>query len=297
MKTTLHFMPEDEDGAERLADRMGLVSQPVHVHRFPDGESQVRVSKATDCSLLYCSLNNPNDKLIELMFAAHALRQSGTRRIVLIAPYLCYMRQDKAFTPGEAVSQQIICNYLDTLFDRLITVDPHLHRTATLDPLFQRTDISVLSAAPALAHHITQKAYASDTVLVGPDAESRQWIENVAHNVNMPFIVARKTRHGDRQVSIDLPETAIVKGRPAILIDDLVSTGSTLQAVTALLTSAGATWVDGLIVHALLSQQDEKDLIAAGIRTLASTDSVQHKSNQIWLASVLAEVLQTEIDP
>ena len=97
------------------------------------------------------TLNNPNEKLVELLLAAQTARTLGASHLTLVAPYLAYMRQDIAFQPGEAVSQRIVGRFLAGLFDAVITVDPHLHRVATLQEAVPVTQAVVLSGAPLLS--------------------------------------------------------------------------------------------------------------------------------------------------
>ena len=96
--------------ARRRAARRasGVPLHEIALHRFPDGELRVTVGAAAATTIIYASLDQPNDKLIALLFAAEALRRGGAKRLVLVAPYLCYMRQDAAFHAGEAISQQVI---------------------------------------------------------------------------------------------------------------------------------------------------------------------------------------------
>ncbi len=96
-------------------------------------------------------LIDPNDKLISILFAAEALRRNGAERLVLVAPYLCYMRQDAAFKAGEAISQKVVGRLLAETFDRVITVDAHLHRTKTIQSVFPGIEAEDLSAMPAIA--------------------------------------------------------------------------------------------------------------------------------------------------
>ena len=134
--------------AAALAGRISAPYSAVEVHRFPDGESRVRLpAELPDRAIFYCSLDHPNDKLVELLLAAGAARELGVRHLTLVAPYLCYMRQDKAFHPGEAVSQRIVGMFLAGQVDKLVTVDPHLHRVATLAEAVPARETLTLSAA------------------------------------------------------------------------------------------------------------------------------------------------------
>ena len=110
--SSLHAFAFHEEPARRLATALGADFRGIEQRRFPDGESLVRTAPEAGAAVLYCSLDHPNDRLVDLLLASSALRDSGVRSIVLVAPYLCYMRQDVAFQPGEAVSQKVVARLL-----------------------------------------------------------------------------------------------------------------------------------------------------------------------------------------
>ena len=152
----IHCLPESSAAASRLAGRLGVALREIEVHRFPDGELRVTVEPAAATSIIFASLDAPNDKLLAILFAAEALRRGGAKRLVLVAPYLCYMRQDTAFHEGEAISQKVIGKLLATAVDRVVTVDAHLHRTKTIAEVFPGIDADNLSAMPAIADYVKQ---------------------------------------------------------------------------------------------------------------------------------------------
>ena len=130
----LLYFDDEADAASRLAGAAGLTPAAIERHRFPDGELKLRLPCALpERVVLLRTLAQPNEKLVELLLAAHTARALGARHLTLVAPYLAYMRQDIAFVPGEAVSQRIVEHFLASLFDAVITVGPHLHRITTLD--------------------------------------------------------------------------------------------------------------------------------------------------------------------
>jgi ribose-phosphate pyrophosphokinase len=285
----VHAFADQEGPARRLADAMGLPFLPIVRHRFPDGESLVRVVPQPGRAVLYCALDRPNDRLVDLLLAASALRDGGAGPVELVAPYLGYMRQDIAFHPGEAISQRVIGRLLSAAVDRVVTVDPHLHRTADLGAVFAVPAVHA-SAAPLLGRAIAA-AYPAGTVLVGPDAESRPWVAAAAQAAGLPFLVGRKVRHGDRAVEIQIDGSAMVQGRAVVLVDDLVSSGVTACRAAALLRAAGAHSVDIHATHVLSTEGDLAAMHAAGIGRIVSTDSVAHASNAIPLAGLLAGLL------
>ena len=119
-------LPSGFEPAQRLARRLDIDCHEIAVHQFPDGELLVTAKPVAPVTIVYAPLDRPNDKLISLLLASEALRSEGARRLVLVAPYMCYMRQDTAFHSGEAVSQKVIGKLLADAFDRVITVDAHL---------------------------------------------------------------------------------------------------------------------------------------------------------------------------
>jgi ribose-phosphate pyrophosphokinase len=290
----LQCLPSSAAEAARLAARLGVSVHEIALHRFPDGELRVTVGPAAVTTIVYASLDQPNDKLLALLFASEALRRGGAQRLVLVAPYLCYMRQDTAFHAGEAVSQKVVGRLLADAVDRVITVDAHLHRTKDIHSVFPGIEADNLSAMPAIAEGL-RAGFDPKTVVVGPDEESQAWVSDLAARLGVQAAVARKTRRGDRSVEISFADPALFNGRPALLVDDIVSSGGTLMTCAKALQAAGATAVDAVVTHALFAPELAARLLQAGIRSLKSTDSIRHPSNAIALDAVLADALRKEL--
>jgi len=294
-KTAIQSLPSGAADARRLAARLGLSLQEIALHRFPDGEIRVTVGHAASTTIIYAALDLPNDKLIALLFAAEALSRAGAARLVLVAPYLCYMRQDAAFGEGEAISQKAVGRLIAGLVDRVITVDAHLHRTPDIAAVFPGIAAENLSAMPAIANALRSAGIDPATVVAGPDAESRQWVSDLAGQLGLAHIVARKIRRGDRSVEISFAEAALIAGRPVLLVDDIVSSGGTLIACAKALATAGATAVDAVMTHALFPPDMAAAFAKAGIRSIRSTSSVPHPTNAIPLDELLAAALRSEL--
>ncbi len=289
MKTCVVSLPDYQAAARRLAGQFNGDYRPICVHRFPDGESRVQIPVDLPDHLVICqSLDHPNDKLIELLLACQTARQQGVQRLTLVAPYLCYMRQDKAFHPGEAVSQQIIGRFLASLVDDVISVDAHLHRISHLSQAIPVDNAINLSAATALGEFLVGQVL--DPVLLGPDAESRQWVQQVAAVGGYDFGVAHKTRHSDVDVKVVLPDFDF-QDRTVVLVDDVVSSGHTLAQAAGQLRAAGAGAIHSLVTHALFAKGATELLQQAGIEHIWSSDSIPHPSNTIQLAGLLAQAL------
>lgn len=292
MSAAVFAFPEWPEPAQALAAELGVPCHRVELHRFPDGESLVRVPEGCETALLYRSLDDPNSKLIELLLAASALRDSGARKVVLIAPYLAYMRQDMAFHPGEAVSQKVVGGLIADRFDGIVTIDPHLHRITHLGEAIPGIPALSLSAAPVLAAAIDPE---ERPVLVGPDSESRPWAEAVAAPGGLDVLLGEKQRHGDRDVEITIPGIEAVAGRAAILVDDVISSGMTLIAAARLLLDAGASRVEALATHCLASAEALAAMDAAGIARVRSSETVKGATACLPVATLIAGALRADL--
>ncbi len=287
--TLLLYFEEDQAAATRLAQATALTLAPIHRHHFPDGEIKLRLPVPLPQKIvLLRSLHQPNEKLVELLLTASTARTLGASHLTLVAPYLAYMRQDIAFEPGEAVSQRIIGGFLAELFDAVITVDPHLHRVATLAEAIPTGDAIVLSGAPLLADLIHQRR--QQPLLVGPDEESAQWVAQAAARHGFDYAVCRKVRHGDREVVIELPATPVT-GRAVVLLDDVASSGHTLAQAARALLAAGAATVDVAVTHALFAEGAVRLVLDAGVSEIWSTDCIPHPSNAVAMAPLIAAAL------
>ena len=229
---------------------------------------------------------------MELGFAAATARELGARHLTLVAPYLCYMRQDKAFQEGQAISQRIVGNWLGDWFDTIITVDAHLHRIRSLNDVIGPAKAFNLSAKQLWVDLLRQRV--DQPILMGPDQESRQWVKKIAEGTGFDYAVAHKQRLGDRTVQIELPEISVAD-RTIILVDDVVSSGHTLAVIADLLKKAGAANIECLVTHALFINSAEQLLNNSGIKQIISSDSISHSSNGVCLAPLLAETLIRDI--
>ncbi len=283
----VHCFADSLPFAHSLATLLAAPVQCVDLHRFPDRESRVRVELPQGReAVLVRQLHDPNAKLLETLFAADALRRNGAMRVTLVAPYLPYMRQDVAFHPGEAVSQRVVGSLLASSFDRVLTLEPHLHRVSRLDAIAGR-GARALSATPALAEWIEEGG--RDCVVVGPDEESAPWVRRVAALADVPWVVGRKQRLSDRKVRIDFPE--LPKCRRAVLLDDIASSGVTLAVAARALKGRGVRFVDAVVVHAIFATGAMVRIRAAGVRRMVSCDTVPHPTNAIATAPLfLAEL-------
>jgi ribose-phosphate pyrophosphokinase len=282
--------PDYAAGARNLAEQLRLDLKQVDIHHFPDGESKLLLPTTLPEQLVICqTLDRPNQKLVELMLCAATAREMGAKSIILVAPYLCYMRQDKAFRPGEVVSQRIIGAFLAEHFDAVITVDAHLHRINRLSQAIPLQQALNLNATEPMGQFLRDNG--QQFLLVGPDAESEQWVAAIAAHAGLDYCIARKRRLGDNEVDVKLPEYDF-SGRDIVLIDDVASTGHTLEKAARELKQRHAGSISVLVTHALFVDDACSRLEQAGVDNIWSCDSIPHPSNCLSLGPLLAEGLR-----
>ncbi|KRB81208.1 phosphoribosylpyrophosphate synthetase [Sphingomonas sp. Root710] len=282
-------LPGNEAMAQQLATILEAQLGHIESRRFPDGESYVRFEEDVDRKhvVLVCTLAHPDSQILRLLFAADAARDLGARMITLVAPYLAYMRQDRRFRSGEAISSRSFARVLSGSFDRIVTVSPHLHRYKALSDLYP-VEALALDAAPLLAAWLA--SHVARPLLVGPDSESEQWVGRVARLAGAPYVVGRKLRSGDRDVSVELPGLDAFAGRHAIIVDDVISSGATVAATAGRLRAAGFARIGCLAVHGLQSGRDTATLLEK-VDALVTTDSVANDHGAIGLAPLIAEAV------
>lgn len=286
---TLLFLalPGNEALARALARELTCPVGSLAARKFPDGETYLRIeSECAERSVaLVCTLDRPDEKMLPLLFAADALRELGAMRVGLVAPYLAYMRQDRRFQPGEAVTSRSFARIVSDHFDWLATIDPHLHRLHGLDEIYS-IPTRVVHATPALGEWVAENI--ERPLLIGPDSESAQWVADVAMRADAPYLVLEKRRHGDRDVEVSVPHIEQFRDRTVVIVDDIVSSARTMAAAVKHLRAAGMAPPVCLGVHAVFASDAQRALDDAGAGLVVTTDSIPHGSNRIPIAGVLA---------
>jgi len=280
-------LPGNERLAAGLVAAMPAEAGRLTVHRFPDGESYVRIDTpvAGRHVVLACTLHDPDTKLAPLLFAAATARELGAARVGLVTPYLGYMRQDKRFQDGECITSVHFARLISSHVDWLATVDPHLHRRASLDEIFSIPG-AIVRAAPLIAQWV--RTHVPAPVVVGPDSESEQWVSEVARHAGVPWLVLEKTRRGDRDVSVSVPDAAALLGHTPVLVDDIISTARTMMAAARRLAADGGTGPVCIGVHAVFAGDAHAELLAAGASRVVTVNTIPHASNAIDATDAIA---------
>lgn len=274
----------------KIKEQLKLESGDITVRHFPDGESFVKLN--TDVKgkkiILVCGLDNPDQKAMALMFFADLLRELGAKEIILVAPYLGYMRQDIRFHEGEAITSNIFAKFLSKQVDYLITIDPHLHRHKSLNEIYT-IPTKVLHATKIISTWI--KDNVKQPLLVGPDEESRQWVADVAKNSNTPFIVLSKIRHGDKDVEVSVPEVEKYKDHTPILVDDIISTARTMIETIEHLHNAKMRPPICIGIHGVFSGNAFEELKKSKVAKIITCNTITHESNKIDVSPILSEAI------
>jgi ribose-phosphate pyrophosphokinase len=291
MSAVVLALPESTALARRVGELASMPLGVVESRQFPDGETYLRID--TECRgtsvVLACTLNRPDTKILPLLFLAAAARASGARRVGLAAPYLAYMRQDRQFRPGEAVTSRTFGRLLSGYVDWLITIDPHLHRYHALSDIYE-VPSRLVHAAPAVAEWIA--AHVERPVLIGPDVESAQWVADVAQRVGARSVMMQKTRHGDRAVQVSAPDLSAYRAHTPVVVDDAVSSGQTMVETVKQVLAAGLRAPVCVAVHALFSSTAEQALWDAGAAQIVSTTSVPHPTNRIDVVPLMISAIR-----
>ena len=296
MKRLIIPLPGNEVLAASLAQCLNVTLGESYFHAFPDDEVCVRLGTDVDGLdvVVVASLNRPNEKFLPLYYLADHLHASGALSVTLVAPYLAYMRQDKQFHSGEAVTSRQFARLLSGIVDRLVTVDPHLHRYASLNDIYT-IPTSVIHASAMISAWI--KSNVSMPVIIGPDSESKQWVAAVAHDADAPYCILKKERLNDDDVRIHLPDLqAYGPAYTPVLVDDIISTAHTMMEAVRLLGSTGMQQPICVGVHAVFTDDAYNNLMRAGVAKIVTTNTINHATNGIDMTDAICAVLHDEHD-
>lgn len=291
MKTLIFSYPDNETISNTIARQLNAPMGDVVFRSFPDQETylQIKSDVKDKYIIIVCSLFHPNEKIIPLLFFAKTAKDLGAKSVGLIAPYLSYMRQDKRFLPGESINSRIFGDLISHYYDWLITVDPHLHRHKALCEIYSiKTAVlhSTNLIADWISHHVQKP------VIVGPDAESSQWVKAVAKKANAPFLILEKIRRGDRDVEISVPNIHHYLNHTPVLVDDIISTARTMIETIKHLHHAKMPPAVCICVHAVFANHAYQDLLHAGIHQVITCNSIAHESNVIDISPILIDSIK-----
>ena len=290
MNSIIFALPGNESLASQLANKLNIEIGKTTLRSFPDGETYLRIQSDVKNKrvIMVCTLDNPDAKLLPLYFLSQTAKELGADCTCLVAPYLSYMRQDKQFNPGEAVTSTYFARFISDFADTLITIDPHLHRRHSMNEIYT-VPCKVLHAAGLISKWIRDNI--ESPVLIGPDSESEQWVSAVAKDAGAPFIVLEKIRKGDRDVEVTVPQVEKFKSHTPVLVDDIISTARTMIETIGHLKTAQMKPVVCIGVHGVFAKEAYENLKKAGAHSIVTTNTIMHPSNAIEIANLVSASL------
>ena len=273
-----------------IAKKLKKKHSNLIVDKFPDNELRIKIDqnlKNKEIVLVQSFYKNISDCVIEVIFASKTAYELGAKKVVLVAPYFPYMRQDKRFHRGEAISQRLIAGLIDKYFDAVYMMDPHLHRKNKLENIF-KIKAKKLTANSLLADYI--KKHIKNPVIIGPDEESYKWARNVANLLGVESRILKKKRYSSYHVKVRLNKKISLKNKNTVIVDDIVSTGHTILETLKILRKLGAKNIYCICVHGIFVDDALNKLKKSNIN-IVSTNTIPSKVAKIDVSGVIAEGL------
>ena len=271
---------------------MGFDVLPYDFRIFPDGESKFTVdAKLTGKSVYVVQSTYPpvDQHLFQLLLVSHHLSQEGAK-VTAVIPYLAYARQDKAFLPGEVLSLGVVSHLLRSAgVRRVVTVDIHSAEGLSLfaSPIYS------VSAIPSLVKYVRAKLNGDRPVVIAPDFGASKRTEAFATLYGVDHLQIKKTRNRTTgEVTIEEPDLD-VKGKTVLIVDDIISTGGTVEASTKTVIRQGASKVIAVCVHPLLVGNAIAKLESAGISEIIGTNTIPGKFSVVDVSDAIASHLGT----
>jgi len=283
--------PASKQLGEKIAELLRAETVPVAFKNFPDGESYIRIEGTVQNEevVIVQTTSPPQDsRLIQLALIADAAKTNGAKRVTAVVPYLAYARQDKAFLQGEAISIQTIARMLKTAgVNSLTTVNVHQEKVLAKFPFPAKN----VSAIPLLADYFKRKGLGKAFVLA-PDKGAMHIAEEAKTVLGgeCGYLEKRRDRYTG-QVTVK-KKTFNVKGKNAIIFDDIISTGGTIVVAANILKELGADNVHAACVHPLLIGDAEKRISEAGVKEIIGTNSVPSHVSKVSLAPLISKALK-----
>ena len=280
--------------AQEIAGKMGIELSPATIGRFSDGEIQVKITnsvRGADCYILQPTCAPVNENIMELLVIADALKRASARRITAVIPYYGYARQDRKAEPRVPITSKLIANLITASgIDRVLTVDLHARQIQG----FFDIPVDHLYARPVLFQYF-KELNLDNPIVVSPDAGGVERARAFAKLLNADLAIVDKRRPRPNEAAI-MNIIGDVKGRNAIILDDMIDTGGTLTKVADAIKNAGAITVYAAASHGVLSGQAIEKIQKSSLKEVVITNSITHdtdlpKIKVLSIASLLAEAI------
>lgn len=275
--------------AEKIAKRMGLKLSTSSVVRFSDGEIQVNIDdsvRGKDVFLIQSTSAPVNDNLMELLIMIDAVRRASAASVNIVMPYYGYARQDRKTRAREPITAKLVADMIQAAgADRVLSLDLHAPQIQG----FFDIPVDNLMGAPLLADYFLSNHLEEDAVVVSPDHGGVTRARKLAEFLGTSIAIVDK-RRPKANVAEVMNIIGDVKGKQAILIDDMIDTAGTITLAAQALKDAGATEVYACATHAVLSGPAVDRLNNSVIKSLVLTDSIQQPAEKNLDKMILVSV-------
>lgn len=270
--------------ATNLAKRLQQPLLQTTYKRFPDDEFYVRLhDNIAGQDVVIVQTAYPDPKIVELLLMQDAVHDADAKTITIVLPYFGYSRQDKKFEEGEAISARAIAQHISLHADCVITVDPHKEHILN----FFTVPAYSCSAVSTIAQYLKGKNI--DFVLA-PDKGAKERAREAASLINCEYDYLEKTRIDGQTVKIT-PKKLDARGKHVAIIDDIISTGSTMAQSIKELKKQGAASVSVACTHGLYVGGAKEKLLAADCDEIISTDTIETEFSKVSAAECIADLL------
>jgi ribose-phosphate pyrophosphokinase len=273
--------------AKKISLHLDVEYKNTELRAFADGESKIRLDNVAkkNCIIIHSTYPPTDRHLMQLFMIIYKCKEDGASNICVVSPYLAYTRQDKVFVDGEIITVNLVTKILASLgTTKLITVDSHSPKV--LNCSFATID---LTAIPSLSAYVKKNMTINNPIVVSPDEGGIERAKKFARLINANILSLVKTRDrftGD--VSISLSEELPLKKRTALIVDDMISTGTSVIKAIELLKKNNIGDVYVICTHALLVDDAKEKLLKAGIKEILSTNSIPNEFAKVDLSSVIS---------
>ena len=260
--------------AEEIASCLGVTLSETNIRRFADGEIHCRFDasmRGADMFIVQTHAGPVNDSIMEQLIMVDAAKRASAHRITAVCPYYGYSRQDRKATGREPITAKLVADLLSAAgVDRVVSVDLH---SGQIQGFFD-VPVDHLTAAPVLLDYLRQYG-ASDLVVIAPDAGRVKVAERYSQLLDTDLALVHKRHPRGTYNEVEAMDVVgTVKGRPCVIIDDLIDTAGTVCAAAYRLVEAGATDVWAMATHALLSDPALDRLNASPISRVIVTNTL-----------------------
>ncbi|MBX5470142.1 MAG: ribose-phosphate pyrophosphokinase [Thermoleophilaceae bacterium] len=266
--------------AAKIAAKLGVALTDPGLKKFSDGEVYCRFQESirgADLFIIQSTCGNEregltaNDALMELLVMVDAAVGASAHRVIAVTPWYGYSRQDKKSAPREPITARLVAKMLETAgIDRLLTLDLH---AGQLQGFFQKP-VDHMTALPVLTQYVKdQLAADGDLVIISPDAGRVKLTRKFAQKVEAPYALLEKERPAQQVAEIGYV-IGDVKGKVAVIVDDIIDTGGTLAAAAQTVIDEGAKKVYALATHGIFSGNAFETLANSPLSGIVVTDTV-----------------------